>query len=193
MSGNFLNNKGWTDILRGYLYDAAMFYPSDTKRPLDFFIPDDDNDSRGTLIKDIGDFRPVQVDGKFRATEQKIIVTLKPRKVLVITNDELCQNENIEFVHIAPIMSIYDRDKSKGWYQKAVNDQHPFFVYLPKNITGRECYIDISEVASIHKSMLLRKLNRLPQERLEIVEETIIQWLDLGVYEEEIEIEKSDK
>ncbi|WP_339199801.1 hypothetical protein [Aeribacillus sp. FSL k6-2211] len=36
----FLNKENWKQIERGYEFEAAILYPSDTKRPLSFFIPE---------------------------------------------------------------------------------------------------------------------------------------------------------
>lgn len=191
LSGDFLNKENWGNISRGFVFDAAMFYPSDTQRPLEFFVPDMDNQRYGTLVNDIGDFSPKMIEGRHQAVEQKVVITLKPRKVIVVTNNDLNHNGEFEYIHVAPTMSIHPKDKDKPWYQKVIKDEHPFFVYLPENITGKEAIVDISQIISIHKSMLLRKGIEIPPDRLDLIEQTIMECLDLGLYEEEELVKES--
>jgi len=189
----YLNVDNWSEINRGHLFEAVIYYPSDTKRPLTFFIPDEDNRSRGSVVASIGDFNAKEINGRMRAIEQHAIVGLKPRKVLILSNDSFNVSPEFEFVQVAPIMSIEDRDRLKQWYIKAKNDDHPAFVYLPVEITGKECYVDISEIMSIHKSMLLSRIKALTTERLKIVEENILECLDLGLIEDQQDISISSK
>ena len=188
MTIRYVNSDNWSEINRGYLFEAVIYYPSDTKRPLTFFVPDENNKNRGSIVDSIGDFRAKEINGKMRAVEQQAIVGLKPRRVLILSNDSFNMSPEFEFVQVAPIMSINDKDRLKPWYTKIKNDEHPAFVYLPGEITGRECYVDISEIMSIHKSMLLIKSNCLPIGRLKIVEDNILECLDLGFIEEEQDI-----
>lgn len=193
MTIRYLDTDNWYEINRGHLFEAVIYYPSDTKRPLTFFIPDENNRSRGSVVASIGDFKAKEINGRMRAVEQQAIVGLKPRKVLILSNDDFNMSAEFEFVQVAPIMSIDDKDKLKNWYTKTKNDEHPAFVYLPAEVTGRECYIDISEITSIHKSMLLSKLKALTDERLRVVEDNILECLALGFIEEQQDISISNK
>jgi len=193
VTARYLNTDYWSEINRGHLFEAVIYYPSDTKRPLTFFVPDVDNRNRGSVVASIGDFKAKEVNGRFGAVEQQAIVGMKPRKVLILSNDTINVSTEFEFVQVAPIMSIDDKDKSKHWYNKTKNDEHPAFVYLSAEITGRECYIDISEIMSIHKSMLLSKIKCLPISRLKIVEDNILECLDLGFIDEQQDISVSNK
>lgn len=187
MSTFYINNDNWNEIKRGFLYEAAMFYPSDTDREskLKFFVADEDNANRGSIVEDIGNFNPNKVEGRIVNLEQRILVTLKTRKVVIISSDKMNESKEIEFVQVAPIMSISDYDKKKTWYRKTVNDRHPAFVYIPEKVTGRECYVDISEIMSIHKGMLQRRVKAVPEDRMLVIEENILECLDLGLIEEE--------
>ncbi|WP_140417669.1 type II toxin-antitoxin system PemK/MazF family toxin [Desulfosporosinus sp. FKA] len=193
MTARYLNSDHWSEISRGHMFEAVIYYPSDTKRPLTFFIPDEDNKNRGSVISSIGDFKAKEINGRKRAVVQQAIVGMKPRKVLILSNDEFNASTDFEFVQVAPIMSIDDKDKSKQWYLLTKNDEHPAFVYLSEEITGRECYIDISEIMSIHKSMLLSKIKCLPVDRIKVVEDNILECLDLGFIEDQQDISVSDK
>lgn len=182
---NFLRRDSWREIERSYIFDAAIFYPSDTKRPLKFFVPSEEDENKGTLITAIGDFKPKHVDGRWQAIEQQVVVNLKPRKVVVLSNNEINHNEEFEYILVAPIMSVHEHDKKKSWYQRMKADNHPFFLHLPETVTGRECYVDLSELTSIHKGMLLNKLNCVPDERLDVLHELLSECLDLGIISED--------
>jgi hypothetical protein len=188
VSLRYLNKDNWTEIQRGFIFEAIMFYPSDTKRPLTFFIPDAGSPDKGSAVQAVGNFNAQKVNGIFQAVEQKAIVTLKPRKVVILSNDVLNQEEEFEFIQVAPIMSLTQRDKSKDWFKMVQNDTHPIFVYLDSSITGKECYVDLSETMSIHKGTLLRKLNEVPEPRLTVIEEHLAECLSLGYVEEEDDV-----
>lgn len=98
-----------------------------------------------------GDFNPV--DG--RAVEQDIVVTIKPRQVIVLSNDVMNQNKNYEYVQILPLFSLSHRDSIKPWYNNLQNDLHPGFVYIPRGRYGLA--VDLTQVSTIHKSLLLKK------------------------------------
>lgn len=185
MPDNFLNKSNWDKILRGYIFEAVIFYPSDTKRPLLFFIPEEGNKNKGSLVTKIGNFEPNEKDGKKFAIEQQVVVGLKPRRVLLLSNDDLNKSTEFEYVQVAPIMTISPKDKIKSWYLKTKQDEHPVFVYLADSITGKECYIDISEIMSIHKTTLLERKEKLPDERMLVVEDNILECLALGLIESE--------
>jgi len=123
-------------------------YPSDTERPLLFFLPDEDDNEHGRLSRDRGDFSAQIVNGNRRAREQKIVMTVKPRRVIVITSDEINQSEEFEYILVAPINTIKSAEKTKDWYKSLKEDKHPIFVYCPN---GRyERYIDVSQITTIH-------------------------------------------
>lgn len=183
---DFSDPNNWGNISRGTLFDAAWLHHSDMERPLTFFIPEVEDPSTGKLSKSDGDFSPVLVNGKMRAVEQQIVVTLKPRLVLVISHNDICQTTSFDFVHVAPVMTITEHDKTKRAYEKMKNDDHPFFIYLPETVTGRECYVDLSQLTSVHKSLLLNKKKfNVPDNRMSNVEEVITELLDMGVEDSE--------
>ncbi|WP_068794192.1 type II toxin-antitoxin system PemK/MazF family toxin [Brevibacillus laterosporus] len=184
MNADFSDKRNWRNIERGFLFEAAMIYPSDMERPLLFFIPDGTSPNHGKLVKSLGDFRPQKTTEGYVALEQKIVMNVKPRRVLILSDNTLNKSEEFEFVQIAPVMSISRRDQSKAWYQKTIEDDHPAFIYLPREITGKECYVDVSEIMSIHKSLLLMKKNKVPNGRMQVVEDAIIECLGLGLIPE---------
>lgn len=105
MSG-FLRKESWEKIERGYEFEAAMLYPSDTKRPLSFYVPDAEGSSKGEIKNSIGDFKPIEVEGKRRAKEQMVVMSIKPRGVVILTSDEINQSPDFEYILVAPVNSI---------------------------------------------------------------------------------------
>lgn len=180
---DFLAKKSWEHIERGYEFEAAMFYPSDTKRPLSFFIPESEGSTKGEIIIRVGDFSPKMVEGTKRALEQKIVMTIKPRRVVILSSNEINKSKEYEYILVAPINTIKESEKTKDWYSKLKDDEHPIFTYLPN--VSLERYVDLSQTVSIHKSLLLRKLQEVPEQRMEVIEENLLQCLSLGIIDEE--------
>jgi hypothetical protein len=185
----FRDKNNWNLIERGFIFEAAMYFHSDTKRPLSFFIRDDDNPYRGTVVGKDGDFSPAFKNGKPIAVTQEVIVGVKPRKVLIISETLFNQSQSFEYIQVAPVMGISDSDKQDiDWYDDLINDKDPLFIYLPQYCTAgitKDSYVDVSELTSIHKSMLLKKYGDLPPDRLDLVEQRILGWLDIGEKPEE--------
>lgn len=116
-------------------------------------------------------------------------MTVKPRKVVVLTNDVINQNEDFEYILIAPINTIKPDEKHKDWYHKLVNDDHPIFTYIPK--WNLERYVNLSQTMSIHKSLLLHKSDPIPDDRMKVIDDNLVQCLALGlISEDEVEEEK---
>ncbi|MFP7377728.1 type II toxin-antitoxin system PemK/MazF family toxin [Bacillus paralicheniformis] len=182
---DFLAKEKWGDIERGTEYIAAFMFPSDTKRPLSFFIPDETNPKKGSLKNAIGDFKPILVDGKPRAQVHQVVVSIKPRNVVVISSDEINQSEEFEYILVAPINTIKENERNRDWYSLLTDDEHPIYTYLPKGTIER--YVDLSQSVSIHKSMLIRKKDKVDEQRWSILEENLLYCLSLGIIEEETE------
>lgn len=166
----FLHKNNWSDIKRGWIFEAIIAYTPE--RPLDFFIPDPADKTKGTVQSSLGNFTP--------GTTQKAIIELKTRKVLILSNDDICKRTSVYDVTVAPIYGIYEDDREKEWYQKVVKGTHPFFAYLPEEITGMECVIDLTNVMSISKFMLLKERFDIT-DRMDKVEERLQYCLALGV------------
>ncbi|MGG4412155.1 type II toxin-antitoxin system PemK/MazF family toxin [Niallia taxi] len=178
---NFLNKREWDKIERGYEFEAATPYPSDTKRPLSFFVPDSKDPTLGKVVSSTGDFSPSRSGG---AREQQIIMTIKPRKVVVISSDEINRNSDFEYILVAPINTIKPYEKEREWYKKLIKDEHPIFTYLPKGDLDR--YVDLSQSMSIHKTLLLKKYRAVSEDRMDVLDDNLVQCLSLGIIEEEI-------
>lgn len=167
----FLDQSNWSEIRRGLMYEAAI--PFVGKRPLDFFIPDPDNQYRGTVVGKNGDFRPSEI--------QQVVVRLKQRKVVVVSQDSNNTNNAIHNITVAPISSIEPHERDKEWYKLAVNGTHPFFVYLPEDITGKECFVNVSSITTIHKNLLLNSKQDL-SDYMPTVDDRLEYYLSLGAY-----------
>lgn len=167
----FLDKSNWSEIRRGWMYEAAI--PFVGKRPLDFFIPDPNDQYRGTVIGKNGDFRPSEI--------QQVVVRLKPRKVVVVSQDKNNSNNAIHNITVAPISSIEPEEREKDWYKLAVEGTHPFFVYLPEEVTGKECFVNVSSITTIHKNLLLNSKIDL-SEYMPSVDDKLEYYLSLGAY-----------
>lgn len=172
----FVDKNNWSDIKRGWIFEAVVPYTSE--RPLDFFIPDPSDNIKGKLQRGYGNFRP--------GTTQKAVIELKQRKVLILSSDENCADRLIYDVTVAPIYGIYTEDKNEEWYPKVLNGTHPFFAYLPASITGMECIVDLTNIISISKNMLLKDKYDITT-YMDPIEKLLEYCLSLGVYKKKNE------
>lgn len=126
---SFINPANWREIEKGYFFQAAMYYLSDTKQPLRFLKSNGD----GSFIIETknGDFDPVIKEGKKKALEQDIIITVKPRQVVVLSNDLINQSNKFEYIQVAPVLGLCYKDSIKNWYNELINDKLEGFAYIP--------------------------------------------------------------
>jgi hypothetical protein len=174
----FIAQDSWDKIQRGWIYECAVPYISE--RPLSFFQREKDDRNKGSVAKNNGDFKPM--------TTYEIVLPLKQRKVVVLSNDDICGNKHKYNVVIAPVISILPNEVKEPWYDQAVEGTHPFFVYLPKEITGRECFVNTSDIMSVHKNMLLNDKKDISG-FMPLVESKLEYCLQLGIYSKNIENE----
>jgi len=180
-NSKFLDKQNWSLIKRGWIFEAAM--PYIPKRPLDFFIPDDDCNYRGTCVS----VNEAFLTGKVH----QVVLSIKPRKVVVISADVLNEDTEHFDVTVAKIYSIYEEDKTEPWYQPTVEGTHPLFAYLPKNVTGRECYIDLATATNIHKNMLLEEKMDISS-YLPVIDNRLNYCFELGIYSKNKEQSEED-
>lgn len=171
----FINPDSWKDIKRGYFFQAAMYYLSDTEQPLRFLKSNDDGTF--TMERRNGNFDPIVIDGKPKAVEQDIVITVKPRQVIVLSNDKLNQSTDFHYVQVAPVLGISQENSMSGWYRDLVNDKHTGFAFIPKGRYGVE--VDLTQITTIHKSMLLRIQSKVPVGRMSFIDSHILELLDL--------------
>ncbi|SFJ64719.1 hypothetical protein SAMN02799624_05358 [Paenibacillus sp. UNC496MF] len=84
---------------------------------------------------------------------------------------------------VAPIFTIKPDDEKKPGYQKIIDDDHPYFIYVPRTLPDGKVlkrYIDVSQLISIHKGILLEKKEVLETDRMGLLEDLLIENLDLG-------------
>lgn len=152
-----------------------MYYLSDTEQPLRFLKSESDNTY--TVEKRNGNFDPIFIDGVPRAVEQDIVITVKPRQVIVLSNNKLNQSTDFHYVQVAPVLGISPVNAESGWYQDLVNDKLTGFAFIPKGKYGVE--VDLTQISTIHKSMLLKKQAEVPINRMEFIDSHILELLDL--------------
>ncbi len=176
-NSKFLDKSKWSLIKNGWVFEAAVPYVGE--RPLDFFIPDVKSPFRGKVVRGTS----VSLTEDFTTggnKEYQVVLQLKPRKVLVLSNNELNEDLDHYDVIVAKIYQVHPDDKLSAWYELAKNGNHPFFFWLDKDITGRECVIDLSSVTTIHKNMLLEeKMDLSPI--MPAVDQKIKYCFDLGM------------
>lgn len=171
----YIDSANWGEIEKGYYYQAAMYFLSDTEQPLRFI--EEDEDGNLSFHRRVGDFSPQTIDGKHRAVEQKIAITLKPREVIVLSNNNLNQSQDYEYIQVAPVMGIKDTDKAKPIYLKLKADKEAGSVLIDKG--NNEIEVVLTQISTIHKSLLLRKRSKVPTERMRLIESRILDILDL--------------
>lgn len=186
----FLDRDNWNEIKRGHVFDAVSYYNTDTRRPLTFFIPDEiqqeDRPITGKLVESIGEFASIEVDGVLKSKEHRVVVGMKQRRVVVLSNNRFSQDNSYEYIYVAPIMSVHDKDRGKKWYSKMLIDEHPTNIYVPRHDDGYERYISLAQITSIHKGSLLRNMHEeIHDERLALVGSHLNYILDLGLMEPE--------
>ncbi|MDP8527361.1 hypothetical protein ACFWA2_19815 [Bacillus subtilis] len=167
----FIHKENWSYIKRGWMHEAVV--PFTAERPLNFFHEDPTDSSKGVIAKGLGSFTPGKI--------HKAVIELKQRKVVILSNDDHCSDTDIYDVTVAPVYGIYEDDKKENWYSLAVKDQHPFFAYLPKDITGKECVVDLTNVISISKNMLLVDKVDI-NHKMSHIESLLEKCLSLGIY-----------
>lgn len=103
------------------------------------------------------------------------------RKVIVLSSDDYSKNIHIQDILIAKIVTIKSNHREQNWYKLLIEDKHPLFVHLPEGITGEESYVNLAQVTSIGKKMLINKRLLLPEDRMQLVENRLNDFIDLGV------------
>lgn len=137
-------------------------------------------------MESVGNFEPVEVDGALKSQEHNVVVGMKQRRVVVLSNNRFSQDNSYEYIYVAPIMSVHEKDRGKKWYAKMINDDHPTNIYIPRRHDGYERYISLAQIMSIHKGSLLRNVHEeIEEERLGLVGSHLNYILDLGLMEPE--------
>lgn len=153
-----------------------MYYHSDTEQPLKFLVSDDK--AVLSIEERNGNFDPVIGDnGRSTAVAQDVVVTVKPRQVVVLSNDKVNQSDRFSFVQVAPVFGLYENNTRRSWYRDLVSDNLEGFAFVPRGRYGIE--VDLTQITTIHKSMLLRKQSQVHPDRMAFIESQILDQLDL--------------
>ena len=105
---------------RGKIFEAVV--PFVGERHLEFFIPDKNCSYTGKTRRGI----VVAFDSEFLRGEKvlDVVLGLKARKVVNITNDKLNHDVNHDDISIAKIYGIKEEDKAEEWYQDSIYGVH---------------------------------------------------------------------
>ncbi|WP_339236229.1 hypothetical protein MKX40_22210 [Paenibacillus sp. FSL R5-0517] len=187
----FLEQSNWSLIKRGWVFEAVV--PFAGERPLDFFIPDQRNSYRGRKhsISQTGTSVALSENFETGQSEFEIVLKVKRRKVVIISSDDLNGDNSHDDVIVAKIYSIKEHEKDEEWYHLTKAGTHPLFAYLPDAVTGKECYVDLSNTTTIHKNMLLDEKYDIT-EFMDIIEQRIEYCYQMGVYKKISQINKED-
>ncbi|SDM16663.1 PemK-like, MazF-like toxin of type II toxin-antitoxin system [Paenibacillus sp. OK060] len=115
-------------------------------------------------------------------------MTAKTRKIVVLSNDDLNNSSIHSTVMIAKIISIEDYEKEEDWYHLTIEGSHPFFVHLDEGLTGKECYIDMASITTIHKNLLFQEKFDLGARIMAVVSSRLDYCFNLGLYRHSIAI-----
>jgi len=185
----FLVKANWNLIKRGWIFEAAVPYVGE--RPLEFFIPDKKDTYRGRKIPVSGTAVSLSTSFQNVKDEYQVVLGLKQRKVVIISSDELNSDSEHDDVIIAKIYSIYEDDKTEPWYEPTKAGTHPMFAYLPKTVTGRECFVDLSNTTTIHKNMLLDDKKDI-SDFMPVIEDKMEYCFQMGIYKQKQPVSNED-
>lgn len=96
-------------------------------------------------------------------------------------------NHDVDYedISVSKIYSIKDSDKNEPRYADVLSKEHPFFVLLPKEITGQESIVDLSSVTTIHKNMLLEKKTTDVTDFLPLIDSKLEYCFKLGIHKKQ--------
>ncbi|PIH61536.1 hypothetical protein [Paenibacillus sp. LK1] len=191
-NAKFLDKSNWSLIKNGWVFEAIVPYVGE--RPLDFFIPDNKSKFRGTTtgtrkVKGPRKGTNIATTENFsRGGEFEIVLTAKTRKIVVLSNDDLDNSLGHGTVMIAKIVSVDEHEKEEEWYKLTVEGSHPFFVHLDEAFTGKECFIDMASITTIHKNLLFEEKFFLGNNIMMNVTSKLDYLMNLGFYRHSIAV-----
>lgn len=188
----YSDRSNWKDIEKQMIFEAWVPYVSD--RPLDFFIPfkTDDKNPPSALHKRSEGFITDIIEDNSNFSAHLVVTPLKRRKVVILSRDEVCQSYDDDEVLIAKIVSVKKWMRSLPWYSDLVNGSHQWFVHLPESETGVESYINMSQIMTIGKKMLISQHSLLDPERMKMVESRYMYSVALGLIKGESEEDEDE-
>lgn len=176
------------DIIKGKIFNIAV--PFVAERPLEFVVQDDGNSDKYRIVtKDDGFEGTMGADGKRHADVVRVVTDYKLRPGVIISSNELNNNEDFKDVIVLPISSIHTNESQRSLIQrmKEKNDL-PSFHYLER-LVGKESYVIVNKPIRLHKSMIFeaRREIVLDQEIMTEIMKKLAKCLEIE------EIEKCDQ
>lgn len=176
----YSDENKWNDIEKQAIFEAWV--PFIANRPLPFFIPYADEGTQDIHSgKRVEGFVTNIIGDDSLNSSHLVVNKLKRRKVVVLSRDEVCQNRNMPEILVARIYSVKDYQRYAPWYEGLLNGKHEWFVHLPAEITGKESYINMTQVMPIGKNLLIQKHDMLSTYHMAEVEARYEYGVDLGV------------
>lgn len=78
------------------------------------------------------------------------MITVKPRQVIIISENKLNKSKQFEYVQVVPVLGISKKDTLKPWYKKLREDHLVGFAFIPFGKYGTK--VDLTQLTTIHKS-----------------------------------------
>lgn len=179
------DHQYWSEIGKQQIFEAWV--PHVANRPMGFFVPFNDGQDIELLQREPYITKPIegmvtnQIQDNSIFSEHLVVNKLKRRRVVILTGTEWCVDETYPVVNVAKIVSIKPDRKGTKWHQTVVNGDHPFFVHLPEEITGVESYINMAQVTTIGKKLLITKYGQMRADIMRSIEKTYNKIVDLGI------------
>lgn len=130
-----------------------------------------------TQNKELVIFDPITVEGRPRAVEQDVIITVKPRQVIILSDNKMNQSKQFEYIQVLLVFSLDKAETTKPWYKDLLKDNQLGFAYINNKRHGLR--VDLTQVSTIHKSMLLKEQKEVPKDRMSFIESHLLELLDL--------------
>lgn len=145
-----------TDIVKGEIFYVAL--PHLEGRPFRFVEADKDNPDLFRIIEKEDGFEPAYDEsGKKFSPELLVVSGIKLRPCLVISSDEMNQNEQYPLAIVLPIQTISSKQKDRPLFKRMVEKNDlPEYYYLDKG-----SYITINNPRRVYKNTLFTVPNKV--------------------------------
>lgn len=177
----YIDRQKWSDIEKQSIFEAWVpFIPN---RPMPFFISDEfSDDGKPLLHNGMTGYLTDIIGDDSKSSIHYVLHTMKRRKVVILSSDDVCQNTTMPDLLVARIVSVKDYHREAIWYPNLLDGTHEWFVHLPEHVTGKESFINMMQAIPIGKNLLIEKYpSMLSSDKMRMIEERFAAGLALGV------------